>query len=217
MPGPFTPRPAVAARPLLANRPRLRFIEGAADGAGATPPAGGQDGTPPAAPPAGAPAPTPQPPAPAAPAAAAESEPKLGDDSYVRKLRDEAAANRVAAKEAREQADKTQKQLEELTAQLRQRDLESAVRTIAAKPDIDGNAAALLDSRALTTKLKSVDPTDTAAVEAAVKGVLDARPDLKNSPKVPASSGSSTHTGGHSSKTPNLLQSIEQQLTPKGN
>ncbi|KAB1647478.1 hypothetical protein F8O06_02760 [Pseudoclavibacter sp. CFCC 14310] len=211
---PRTPRPAVAARPLIWNRPRLRFIEGAADGEGGS--------IPPATPPAGAPAPIPQPPAPAAPAAAAKPEPK-GDtvDPYIKQLREENAERRIAAKQAADAKEAAEKHAADLEAQLKQLQVDAAVRTIAAKPDINGNASALLDSRALTNKLKSVDPTDTAAVEAAVKEVLEARPDLKNSPKVPGSSGSATHTGGHTTKAPNLQQSIAQQieaqLTPKGN
>lgn len=210
---PRTPRPAVAARPLVWNRPRLRFLEGA--------PAGEGGSTPPATPPAPAPAPAPQPPAPAASAAPAPKPGPKGVDPYVRQLREENAERRIAAKQAAEAKEAAEKRAADLEAQLKQLQVEAAVRTIAAKPDINGNASALLDSRALTNKLKSVDPTDTAAVEAAVKEVLEAHPHLKNSPKVPGSSGSTPHTGGHTSKALNLQQSIAQQieaqLTPKGN
>lgn len=210
MQGPRTPLPA--ARPMIWNRPRLRFIEGAADGeGGSTPPAGPAA---PATPPAAAPA-APQPTPPAAPAAPAPKADTV--DPYIKQLREENAERRIAAKQAADAKAAAEARAAELEQQLRGLQIQSTVRTVANKPDINGNADALLDSRALTDKLAKVDPSDTAAVEAAVKEVLDAHPHLKNAPKVPSSSGSTTHTGGHSSKTPNLLQSIEQQLTPKGN
>lgn len=206
---PRIPRPAVAAPPLIANRPRLRFLDGAADGEGAS--------TPPATPPAPAPAPAPQPPAPAAPAAPAPKPEPKGVDPYIKQLREENAERRIAAKQAADAKEAAEKRAADLEAQLKQLQVEAAVRNIAAKPDINGNASALLDSRALANKLKSVDPTDTAAVEAAVKEVLEARPDLKNSPKVPASSGSTPHTGGHTTKAPNLQQAIAQQIEAQFN
>lgn len=205
-----------AALPIDPRHPFLRFIEGAP--AGAAPAEGGtQTSVVPAAP-AAASTPTPADVARATQAAQqaqqpATPAPKLGDDPYVRSLRDEAAANRVAAKEAKEAAAKAQEQLDTLQTQLRARDLADKVRTIAAKPDINGRAAALLDSKALSTKLAKVDPSDDAAIEAAIKGVLDARPDLKNTPTVPASSGSTTHTGGAPSKHTSLDAAVAAAYT----
>lgn len=206
---PRTPRPAVVARPLIWNRPRLRFIEGAAGGeGGSTPPA------PTPQPPASAPAPTPQPPAPAATPAAAKPDPK-GDtvDPYIKQLREENAERRIAAKQAAEAKEAAEKRAADLEAQLKQLQVDAAVRNIAAKPDINGNASALLDSRALTNKLKSVDPTDTAAIEAAVKETLEANPHLKNTPTVPSSSGSTTHTGRHTNAHQTLEAAVRAGLT----
>lgn len=67
--------------------------------------------------------------------------------------------------------------------------------------------AALLDSRAFLDAVKDVDPTDSAAITAAIKSALTDNPRLKATPAVPNKSGGDLTggTGEGQSKTPKTL------------
>ena len=67
--------------------------------------------------------------------------------------------------------------------------------------------AALLDSRAFLDAVKDVDPTDSAAITAAIKSALADNPRLKATPAVPSKSGGDLTggTGEGQSKTPKSL------------
>jgi hypothetical protein len=200
-----------------------------------------------AAPATDAPAPTEQastePPKPAPPATDAKAEPKTFDADYVRKLRDEAASNRVKSKELedqltaaqqrqQEQMDAIAKALglkeddappnpEELTKQLtaaqqqaQERDaelrtlrVERAAEKAARAHDADVDA--LLDSRAFTTKLAKLDPTDdgfAAALDELVKTTVDSNPKYKATGPAPTASSADFSSGtGEQRKRPTSL------------
>lgn len=154
-------------------------------------------------------APTPTPPAPAQGEDTAATIARLESDLAA--ARAEAGKSRVTAKqraadEARTQlaqdigralgivpdgqeADPAQltAQLTASQAQARQTAVELAVYRHAA--EAGGDADALLDSRAFAASLDDIDPTDTAAIQAAIEATVTANPKLAAAPAGPARSG----------------------------
>lgn len=202
----------------------IRLIAGGSEPGGAPAP-GGQAPAPPA-PPAGTgqtPAtgtagdPAPQPTA---------SQPQTFDEAYVKTLRDEAAANRVKARDAEAgrqalldaiakatgqtpaNADpvKLAEQLTTEQATARQARVELAVYRVAGQPGVNANADALLDSRAVMAKLTDLDPTAadfTEKVTAAIKDAVTANPALAAAGQAPAPQRSGGEfTGGTGAGAP---------------
>lgn len=75
-------------------------------------------------------------------------------------------------------ASKLTAQLTEREAQAKQAQTELAVYKLAGKHS--GDADALLDSRSFLAKIADIDPTDTAAIDAAVKQAVTENPKLKS-------------------------------------
>lgn len=193
--------------PTIVNprHPLLRFIDGAPEGGTPTPPAP----TPPAPtlPVPTPPAPTPTPPTPA------PVKTDLSNDPYIRELRDENAARRVAEKEAKDALAAAQKQLADLAEKETQRARVDKVRELATG-DLDCDTKLLLNLNSFTTKLSALDVSNVDAIKAAIKEELDANPALKKAPTVPGSSGNTEHRGGQTPKTPQTLaQAVTSMLT----
>lgn len=201
--------PPIAALPLIPGRPRLRFIDGAPEGAAGK--AANQDDsvTVDAEPVQQA-------------AAATKQEPKLGDDPYIRKLRDENAERRIALDAANEALAKAQKERDDALKLIADRDAEAKAKATTDKVtalagELNAKATLLLDSATFTQKLSQVDPGDDAAIKTLIEETLEANPDYKTV-QVPSSSGSLTpHQGGSTPPTATSLNNaVAQALTQKG-
>lgn len=175
---------------------------------GGTPPAGGE--TPPAEPPATPPATPPAPPAPPAtpPAApptppAPPAAPKTFDEDYVKTLREEAASHRVRATQA-EKA--TEAAVAEAT-----RPLQVQLAVTLAAITAGANAADLLDSSKFSAAIKDIDPTDSAAVSAAITSFVTENPRFKAVQAAGASGGDFTGGTGEHRKAPTTLEDAVAQ------
>lgn len=178
-----------AASPTRQALMGLRFWEGEEGGGGGNPPTP----TPPAptpmpTPPAPAPQPTPTPsPAPAG---------KTYSEDYVKEVREEAKQRREAAKAAEQRAEAAERERDALRAQVAEATRRDAVRTLAAKPEVGGNADMLLDSRAFETATKDLDWSDAGKVQAAITEFVKAHPAYAAAPQRPGSSGPARPGGG---------------------
>lgn len=200
MPKSVHPWPAI----VNPRRPLLRFVDGA--------PAGG-DPTPPAAPAAPVPTPPAAPTAPVLPPPApTPTEPaksELAADPYIRELRDENAARRVAEKEAKDALSAANAKLAAFEAKETERARTDKVRELATG-DLAADTKLLLNLNSFTTKLSTLDVSNVDAIKAAIKEELDANPALKTAPTVPGSSGNTEHRGGQS---PNPSKTLSDAVT----
>lgn len=179
----------------------------------------GGSGTPPVSPtPPTPPAPDSTDPAPpAAGDPAKDGAPKTYDEAYVKKLRDEAAANRVKANQLeqektsqldaiakalglkKDEADpvKLAEQLAAEQARARQGAVELAVFRTAGKHD--GDAEALLDSRGFLASIAELDPAAAGfgkKIEEAIKDAVKNNPKLKAAGQAPAPRSGAPVPGG---------------------
>lgn len=180
-----------------------------------------------------APAPTaPTPPAdPPKPAEPAKDTGKTFDEAYVKTLRDEAAANRVKAKDADERVakilaalglkpdgkadpDELAKQHATASTDLRQSRIELAVFRTASKHQADADA--LLDSRTFLTGLADLDPSAAdfgSKVEAAIKAAIKDNPKLKTAGPTPVRNAGEI-TGGSGDGAP-ITEDQLKAMTPE--
>jgi hypothetical protein len=179
------------------------------------------------APPASVPAPPADPPKPAEPANTG----KTFDEAYVKTLRDEAAANRVKAKDAEDRnnkilaalglqpdgktdPDELAKQHATTSTDLRQSRIELAVFRTASKHQADADA--LLDSRSFLATLADLDPTAVdfgAKVETAIKAAVKDNPKLKTAGQAPARNAGEI-TGGSGDGAP-ITEDQLKAMTPE--
>ncbi|WP_425300333.1 hypothetical protein [Nocardia farcinica] len=189
----------------------------------------------------------------------AKPEGKTFDEAYVKKLRDEAAANRVkgeekAAKAAKEAAEAAEKALTEKLAKAlglveeetpdpaallkaaeeqaaevaRERDayaekLRNLLRKDAiseAAKTVDGDLAAILDSRKIASEIENLDTAadDFAAqVAAIVKDAVDSNPKLKKTVQVAAPRSGGDNSGGNAAprRGPRTVDEIRRELREK--
>ena len=173
----------------------IRTVEGE-EGAGTNPPA--PPATPPAepAPPAAPPAPTPQPPAPQ------PVQYKGNPDDYVRELREESKAHRIAAEKAAADYAAAQAERDAAAAERDRLLRENAVLLHA--PKNGARADALLDSTSFMKAFADVDLSDEEAVKAAITNAVEKNSALQ-AVTLPPTSGSG-HQGGGNSKTKLGLQ-----------
>ncbi|SJN34106.1 hypothetical protein FM119_08770 [Mycetocola reblochoni REB411] len=114
-------------------------------------------------------------------------------DDYIRELRDEAKQRRIAAETLTKERDEAATARDAVTAERDTLARQNAV--ILASQGLGANAAAILDSRALESKLAAVDPSDPDAVKAFITEAMEANAAFKTGPVIPSRNGGA-HQGG---------------------
>lgn len=180
----------------------IRFIEGEDGTPPAAPPA---DPAPPATPPA-APAapPATQPPTPQEPPAAPQPVNYRGNpDEYVRELREESKGHRLAAEKAANDLATTQQERDTLAAERDALAREKALLLNA--PKHGARADLMLDSTSFMKTFADVDLTDEEAVTKAITDAIEKNSTFKATPGLPGMSGGG-HQGGRTPNTPTTLE-----------